>query len=43
MLIYLLLAGATASAVRAMLVAFFALSYGVTLASHAVTIDIPAP
>jgi uncharacterized protein len=42
-LIYLLLAGATASTVRATLLAFFALSYGVTLASHAVTIGIPAP
>jgi uncharacterized membrane protein YfcA len=42
-LIYLLLAGATASTVRATLVAFFALSYAVTLASHAVTIGIPAP
>jgi uncharacterized membrane protein YfcA len=42
-LIYLLLAGAAASTVRATLLAFFALSYGVTLASHAVTIGIPAP
>jgi uncharacterized membrane protein YfcA len=29
--------------VRATLLAFFALSYGVTLASHAATIGIPAP
>jgi uncharacterized membrane protein YfcA len=42
-LIYLLLAGAAASTVRATLLAFFALSYGVTLASHAATIGIPAP
>jgi uncharacterized membrane protein YfcA len=41
-LIYLLLAGA-ARTVRATLLAFFALSYGVTLASHAATIGIPAP
>ena len=41
-LIYLLLAGAAASTVRATLLAFFALSYGVTLASHAATIGIPA-
>jgi uncharacterized protein len=40
-LIYLLLAGATASTVRATLLAFFSLSYGVTLASHAATIGIP--
>jgi uncharacterized protein len=42
-LIYLLLAGAAPRTVRATLLAFFALSYGVTLASHAVTIGIPAP
>lgn len=41
-LIYLLLAGATASTVRATLLAFFSLLYGVTLASHAATIGIPA-
>jgi uncharacterized membrane protein YfcA len=34
-LIYLLLAGTAARSVRATLLAFFALSYGVTLASHA--------
>jgi uncharacterized membrane protein YfcA len=42
-LIYLLLAGAAARTVRATLLAFFALLYGVTLASHAATIGIPAP
>ena len=42
-LIYLLLAGMAARTVRATLLAFFALSYGVTLASHAATIGIPAP
>ena len=42
-LIYLLLAGAGARTVRATLLAFFALSYGVTLASHAATIGIPTP
>ena len=42
-LIYLLLVGAAASTVRATLLAFFALTYGVTLASHAATIGIPAP
>jgi uncharacterized membrane protein YfcA len=42
-LIYLLLAGAAVRTVRATLLAFFALSYGVTLASHAATIGIPAP
>jgi uncharacterized membrane protein YfcA len=42
-LIYLLLAGAAASTVRATLLAFFALSYGATLISHAVTIGIPSP
>jgi uncharacterized membrane protein YfcA len=41
-LIYLLLAGADARTVRATLLAFFALTYGVTLASHAATIGIPA-
>jgi uncharacterized protein len=40
-LIYLLLAGAEARTVRATLLGFFALAYGVTLASHAVTIGIP--
>jgi uncharacterized membrane protein YfcA len=42
-LIYLLLAGAEARTVRATLLAFFALTYGVTLASHAATIGIPIP
>ena len=42
-LIYLLLVGAAAKTVRATLLAFFALSYGVTLAFHAATIGIPAP
>ena len=42
-LIYLLLAGTEARTVRATLLAFFALTYGVTLASHAATIGIPAP
>jgi len=42
-LIYLLLAGAAVRTVRATLLAFFALSYGATLASHAATIGIPAP
>ncbi len=42
-LMYLLLAGAEVRIVRATLLAFFALSYGVTLASHAATIGIPAP
>ncbi|SRR5258706_4030390 len=41
-LIYLLLAGVAARTVRATLLAFFALSYGVTLVSHAATIGIPA-
>ena len=41
-LIYLLLAGAAPRTVRATLLAFFALSYGVTLVSHAATIGIPA-
>ena len=43
MLIYLLLAGTAAQTVRATLLAFFALSYGVTVASHAATIGIPGP
>ena len=42
-LIYLLLAGTAARTVRATLLAFVALSYGVTLASHAATIGISAP
>jgi uncharacterized protein len=42
-LIYLLLVGAAASTVRATLLAFFALSYGVALVSHAATIGISAP
>jgi uncharacterized membrane protein YfcA len=42
-LIYLLLAGAAARTVRATLLAFFALSYGVTLASHEATVGIAAP
>ena len=42
-LMYLLLAGAAARTVRATLLAFFALSYAVTLASHAATIGIPGP
>ena len=42
-LIYLLLVGAAAKTVRATLLAFFALSYGVTLAFLAATIGIPAP
>jgi uncharacterized protein len=41
-LIYLLFAGAAARTVRATLLAFFALSYAVTLISHAATIGIPA-
>ena len=41
-LIYLLLAGAAARTVRATLLAFFALSYAMTLASHVATIGIPA-
>jgi len=40
-LIYLLLAGAVPRTVRATLLAFFVLIYGVTLASHAATIGIP--
>ena len=42
-LIYLLLAGTAAQTVRATLLAFFALSYGVTLASHVATVGIPGP
>jgi uncharacterized membrane protein YfcA len=42
-LIYLLLTGVSAKTVRATLLAFFALSYAVTLASHVVTIGIPGP
>jgi hypothetical protein len=42
LLIYLLLAGAAVRTARATLLAFFALSYAVTLASHAATIGIPA-
>ena len=42
-LIYLLLAGTAAQTVRATLLAFFALSYGATIASHAATIGIPGP
>jgi uncharacterized membrane protein YfcA len=40
-LIYLLLAGTAAQTVRATLLAFFALSYGATVASHAATVGIP--
>jgi uncharacterized membrane protein YfcA len=42
-LIYLLLAGTAAQTVRATLLAFFAPSYGATLASHAATVGIPGP
>src|SRR6266436_6770182 len=42
-LIYLLLTEAEVRTVRATLLAFFALSYGVTLVSHVATIGIPAP
>jgi uncharacterized protein len=42
-LIYLLLAGTAAQTVRATLLAFFALSYGATVASHAATVGIPGP
>jgi uncharacterized membrane protein YfcA len=42
-LIYLLLAGTAVQTVRATLLAFFALSYGATVASHAATIGIPGP
>jgi len=41
-LIYLLLARAAATTVRATLLAFFALSYGATLVFHAVIIGIPS-
>lgn len=41
-LIYLLLAGAPPRTVRATLLSFFALAYAATLASHAVTLGIPA-
>src|SRR5271169_131986 len=40
-LIYLLLAGTAAQTVRATLLAFFALSYGATVVSHAATVGIP--
>jgi uncharacterized membrane protein YfcA len=40
-LIYLLLAGAPPRTVRATLLAFFALVYAATVATHAVTIGIP--
>jgi len=40
--IYLLLAGAPPRTVRATLLSFFALAYAATLASHAVTVGIPA-
>lgn len=40
-LIYLLLAGTETQTVRSTLLAFFALSYGATVASHAATIGIP--
>jgi uncharacterized membrane protein YfcA len=40
-LIYLLLTGAPAQTVRATLLAFFALAYGATLATHAVAIGVP--
>jgi uncharacterized protein len=42
-LIYLLLAGTEAQTVRATLLAFFAVSYGATLASHAATVGVPGP
>jgi uncharacterized membrane protein YfcA len=42
-LIYLLLAGAGATTIRATLLAFFALAYGATLISHAATIGVPGP
>jgi uncharacterized membrane protein YfcA len=41
-LIYLLLAGTAGQIVRATLLAFFALSYSATLASHAATVGMPA-
>ena len=40
-LIYLMLAGATARAVRATLLTFFALSYAATLLAHVATIGVP--
>src|SRR5437588_645351 len=40
-LIYLLLVGTAAQTVRATLLAFFALSYGATVASHVATVGIP--
>ena len=40
-LIYLLLAGTAAQTVRATLLAFFALSYGATVVSHAAIVGIP--
>jgi uncharacterized membrane protein YfcA len=40
-LIYLLLTGTAAQTLRATLLAFFALSYGATVASHAATVGIP--
>ena len=42
-LIYLLLAGAGATTIRATIPAFFALAYGATLVSHATTIGVPGP
>jgi uncharacterized membrane protein YfcA len=42
-LIYLLLAGTAAETVRSTLLAFFALSYGATVASHVATVGIPGP
>ncbi len=42
-LIYLLLARTAAQTVRATLLAFFALSYAATVASHAATVGIPGP
>jgi uncharacterized membrane protein YfcA len=41
-LIYLLLAGVPAQAIRATLLAFFAVAYAVTALFHAVTVGIPA-
>jgi uncharacterized membrane protein YfcA len=40
-LIYLLLAGTAGQTVRATLLAFFALSYGATVAAHSATVGIP--
>ena len=42
MLIYLLLAGAAPRTVQATLLSFFALTYAASLASHVVTVGIPA-